>query len=99
MDVFEEYKNLNKRKCSKIIAGGFKPTNSKDATNFAIAPLGFVNEEWPYNNGRPLVFICLTDAPYVSELVKDIALLTFYIDLDSYFKEDKNKNSWVYSHL
>jgi uncharacterized protein YwqG len=63
--------------------GGSRPAKDPFASNFGLRPLGVPGEEWPSANGKPLMFICqlnLTIAPFVPELLRDVALLTFFGD-------------------
>ncbi|MFZ5986356.1 MAG: DUF1963 domain-containing protein [Bacillota bacterium] len=105
MGEIDEYIKLNKRKCSVLTVGGFRPTYDPLASNFALAPVAKSNEEWPTCDGKPLTYICqlnLTEAPYLPEQLKDIAVITFYIDLEKYLSGRNNENSWclrVYKSL
>lgn len=97
MHMSNKDKQQYKRKCSIITVGGFRPTQNPLASNFAQCPVAKPEEDWPYFDGKPLTYICqfnLTEAPYVPEVLKDIAVITFFIDLDNYLCLDQPKGTW-----
>ncbi len=97
MSTLEKYKELNRRKTSVLEVGGFRPTKKPLATNFSLNPVGLPGESWPYHNGEPLTFICqlnLIEAPFVPEILKDIALITFFADLRYIDSDQENGQSW-----
>lgn len=78
----DEYKRLNTRKASIVHVGGFRPTGDPLASHFGLSPVGLPGEGWPSVNGEPMRFICqlnLTKSPFVPDLLKDIALVTFFV--------------------
>lgn len=97
MNSVYEYERQNKRSCSVLAVGGFRPTNNPFASNIGIAPVGRPDETWPSTGGIPLPYICqinLADAPFLPEELKDIALITFFMDVDTYLKSDRAKDRW-----
>ncbi len=80
-----EFKTLNVRKASAVSLGGFKPTFDPLATKFGFKPVARAGEQWPEIGGRPMLFVCqlnLTEAPAVPELLRNVALLTFFLEFD-----------------
>lgn len=71
---------------SVLQVGGFRPTGDDFASNFGLAPVMRPEEEWPVDlNGGAMAFVAqlnLTEAPYVPEALKDVALLTFFVGED-----------------
>lgn len=97
MNPVEEYRRLHARPCSVLTVGGFRPANNPLASNFFLAPAGEPGEVWPSYMGEPLTYICqlnLAEAPYVPEMLKDIAIITLYINLDRYLSEERNEGTW-----
>jgi uncharacterized protein YwqG len=81
MSSLEEYARLNTRTASIVHIGGFRPTGDPLASHFGLAPVGLPNEQWPSYEGQPLMLVCqlnLTAAPFVPQLLSDIALITFF---------------------
>lgn len=86
---------INARKISIIHVGGLRPTDSSFASHFGLTPLGLPDEKWPTFFGpqglssgsrdqepKNLFFLCqlnLTEAPYVSEILSDIKLITIFV--------------------
>ena len=98
MTPSEEFKLRNTRAAAALKVGGFRPTLSPLASNFCRAPVGLANETWPELESTPLAFVCqinLTDAPAVPDLLKDIALLTFFIVPEDYELGRENGDRWV----
>lgn len=76
---------MSAEKCSIVQVGGFRPSGDPFASHFGLRPLAAAGEPWPSANGKPLLFVCqlnLTAAPAVPPLLKDIALITFFVDPD-----------------
>ena len=105
MNPLKEYKKLNTRPCSVVTVGGFRPSNNPLASTFFLTSVGKPGEDWPVHNGEPLAYICqlnLTEAPYVPDMLKDIAILTFYINVDQYLAGERSEGTWcirAYSSL
>jgi hypothetical protein len=96
MSSLREFKRLNTRKASIVHVGGFRPTGDPFASNFGLRPLGNPGEAWPTSNGAPLLFVCqlnLTAAPAVPELLRDIALITFFANPGLDFAKE-NGSGW-----
>jgi len=83
MDDLEKYQMDNVRTASVVSIGDSASLDSPLASHFCLTPVALPDEEWPSSNsGEPLWFVCqlnLTDAPAVPELLKDIALITFFV--------------------
>ena len=80
-----EFKTLNVRKASAVSLGGFKPTFDPLATKFGFKPVARAGEQWPEIGGRPMLFVCqlnLTEAPAVPDLLRGVALLTFFLEFE-----------------
>jgi uncharacterized protein YwqG len=105
MSDIEEYRRVNTRLASVLTIGGFRPTRNPLATHFGLAPVALADESWPCIGGRPLFFICqfnLTEAPFVPELLQDIALLTVFMDMQASHLGRENGDGWLvraYSRL
>jgi uncharacterized protein YwqG len=94
----EEFKQRNSRAASALKVGGFRPTLSPMASNFCRAPVGLANETWPEFESVPLAFVCqinLTDAPAVPDILRDIALLTFFVSPEDGELGRENGERWV----
>jgi uncharacterized protein YwqG len=107
MDKLAEYLKLNSRQTSILEVGGFRPTLDPTTSHFGLTPLAKQGESWPHNQaGEPLQFICqlnLLQAPFVPDILKDIALITFFVDkAQRFIAESFPTDSWcvrAYSSL
>ena len=98
MSPAEEFRQRNTRTASVLNVGGFRPTKNILASNFCRAPVGLANETWPAIHSAPLAFICqmnLKDAPAVPDILKDIALLTFFASTEDSELGRENGDGWV----
>lgn len=98
MGSLREYKRLNTRQASAVKVGGFRPTGDPFATHFGLRPLAAAGEAWPVSNGKPLLFLCqfnLTTAPFLPGILKDMALLTFFAEIDALQLGQENGANWV----
>lgn len=80
-----EYRRLNTRRCSILKLGGFRPTENPATSNFGKYTLAASGESWPTYRGRPMQFICqfvVGDAPYIPDVLRDVAVVSFFIDRD-----------------
>jgi hypothetical protein len=92
-----KFKRLNTRRASIVRVGGFRPTGDPLASNFGMRPLGALGEAWPEHGGKPLLFVCqlnLTTAPAVPELLRGIALVTFFAEPEPGELERENGVNW-----
>jgi len=74
---------MDHKKVSIVKVGGFRPTGDPFASHFGLTPLRIPGEEWPSTGGKPMLFVCqlnLKSAPSPPPLLKDIALITFFVD-------------------
>jgi uncharacterized protein YwqG len=101
MSRLAEYERLNTRKASIVQVGGFRPTGDPQASHFGLRPLGARGEAWPRMDGDPgglpLLFVCqlnLTAAPAVPPLLRDIALIAFFVDPDHGELAKENGADW-----
>lgn len=99
MGDVQRFRELNTRKCSRLELGGFRPTQSPLATNFALAAAGQPGERWPRQaGGQPMHFICqlnLTEAPFVPVHLADVALLVFFVaDLELFIASGCAAETW-----
>lgn len=98
MGSLREYKRLNTRQASAVKVGGFRPTGDPFATHFGLRPLAAAGEAWPVSNGKPLLFLCqlnLTTAPFLPDILKDMALLTFLAEIEALQLGQENGANWV----
>jgi uncharacterized protein YwqG len=98
MPPAEEFKQRNTRPASVLNVGGFRPTMNILASNMCRAPVGLANETWPVLKAVPLAFVCqmnLTDAPAVPDLLRDIALLTFFVSPEDSDLGRENGDGWI----
>ncbi|WP_083939289.1 DUF1963 domain-containing protein [Deinococcus apachensis] len=93
----EDFKRLNIRPTSVLEVGGFRPTSHPLASHIGLAPVMRVGEEWPRDSeGRGMQFIAqlnLTEAPFVPEVLRDIALLTIFVG-EECIERGFNPGSW-----
>lgn len=97
MSSVAEFRRLNTRKASIVHVGGFRPTGDRLASNFGMRPLACEGETWPESDGKPLVFVCqlnLTTAPIVPSLLRDVALITFFVDAEMPEMAKENGENW-----
>ncbi|MEZ6046322.1 MAG: DUF1963 domain-containing protein [Planctomycetaceae bacterium] len=97
MSNLEEFIKMNTRRTSVVHVGGFRPTGDPLATNFCLRPVALPDESWPLHEGEPLYFICqlnLTQAPFVPEILQDIAVITFFIKPELGLMSESNGNDW-----
>ena len=93
------------RKASVLTIGGFRPVEDPLATHFGLTPVALPGESWPVSAGKPLFFVCqlnLTECPFVPEVVSDIRLLTFFVDMEAGEYDEENGSNWIvrtYSRL
>jgi uncharacterized protein YwqG len=105
MSSINEFRRVNTRPASVLTIGGFRPTRNPLATHFGLAPVALPKETWPCVGEHPLFFICqlnLTEAPFVPELARDIALLTVFIEMRDRRLGRENGDGWLvraYSRL
>jgi len=94
----EKFTRLNTRPASVLTIGGFRPSRHPLATHFGLAPVSLPEEEWPCVAGRPLFFICqlnLTQAPFVPKVLRDLALITLFLDKDARRLGRENGTGWL----
>ena len=94
----EEFRRLNTRKTSVLHVGGFRPTFDPAASNFGLAPLGLIGEEWPGWQSKPLMFVCqmnLAMAPAVPPLLSGVQLVTFFIDPELGNLSQDSGSDWI----
>jgi uncharacterized protein YwqG len=85
-------------KASQVHIGGFRPTGDPFATHFGLKPLGTPCEEWPAVNQAPLLFVCqlnLMGAPVVPPVLRDMALITFFVAPENSKVGRENGDNWV----
>ena len=93
-----EFKALNGRKAAVVTLGGFKPTFHPLATKFGFKPMAKAGEAWPSLDGRPMLFVCqlnLTEAPVVPDRLRDLKLLTVFLDFAER-KDGDGDTSWKF---
>lgn len=93
----EDFKRLNARPASILEVGGFRPTGNPLVTNIGGLPVMHPDESWPTDYaGRPMQFIVqlnLTEAPFVPEILKDVALITVFV-ADDCIQRGFSPGSW-----
>jgi uncharacterized protein YwqG len=88
---------MSSRRASTVKVGGFRPTGDPFATHFGLRPLSLPHESWPELNGAPMLFVCqlnLTAAPAVPDSLKDVALITFFVDPKHGNLAQENGKDW-----
>lgn len=87
----------NARDCARLQLGRFRPTLNPLATNFALAAVAAAGEPWP-GEGRPMHYICqlnLTEAPFISPALADVALLTSFVaDFECFIATGCAPDTW-----
>lgn len=97
MTKTDEFRQANTRPAYALRVGGFRPSLHPLATNLCRHPVGLPGEEWPSGAAGPLAFVGqlnLTAAPAVPELLRDVALLTFFVSLDLASAGRENGDNW-----
>lgn len=98
MSSLDDFRRLNTRPASVLTIGGFRPTRNPLATHFGLPPVARPEESWPCVGERPLFFICqlnMTEAPFVPERLRDIALLTVFMDMQARQPGRENGEGWL----
>lgn len=94
---FEDFKRLNTRFASVLEVGGFRPQGSPTASHIGLSPVMRADETWPYDSeDRPMQFVAqinLTEAPFLPEILQDIALLTVFVG-ERCIQQDFRPGSW-----
>ena len=83
----ESWRKEIARRATRLEVGGFRPTGLPQASSFGRVSLRLPEEEWPMWQGRPLLHLCqlnLEDAPYRPDILKDVGLITIFIEEGSY---------------
>jgi hypothetical protein len=97
MDL-DEFRRINTRPASVVTIGGFRATGNPLATHFGLAPVALRDETWPCVAERPMFFVCqlnLTEAPSVPALLRDIALMTVFLDMNARKWGRENGDGWL----
>jgi len=97
MADFEEFKRLNARKTAIVHLGVNRPTGNPQVSHFCLTPLAAPGEVWPAGKNGPMLFVCqfnLTAAPHVPEILCDVALLSFFIDIRRSTWGKENLDGW-----
>jgi len=98
MSTLDEFRRVNTRPASVVTIGGFRPTRNPLASHFGLAPVALPEETWPCVGECPLFFICqlnVTEAPTVPELLRDIALITVFVDMKARHLGKENGAGWL----
>ena len=78
--------------------GGFKPDEDIKSSWVGKVLVCEQSETWPESNGEPMIPLCqinLTNLPYVPDRLKDIQLITIFIDSEEIPSDDeKNGELW-----
>lgn len=95
----QEYvKTKLRRKATTMQIGGVKPTGGLEKSWFGRVNLALPYEEWPNNNDKqPMHALCqinVTHLPYKPDLLKDIELITLFINSDVLPFNDENGVKW-----
>tara|TARA_A100001015_G_scaffold279887_1_gene341464 strand:+ start:444 stop:1169 length:726 start_codon:yes stop_codon:yes gene_type:complete len=88
-------KNSNWRKSiekasSKLLVGGFRPTHNPITSCFGEVRVKKLGQRWPYAAGQSLWPVCqlnLKEAPFVPDILKDLAMIQVFIFDDIDFLE------------
>ncbi|WP_222430798.1 DUF1963 domain-containing protein [Cohnella terricola] len=93
----ENLKRKIKRKATLFQIGGYRPSGELTSSIFGKVNLSLPNEEWPYSNNKPMIPLCqinITQLPYIPELLKDIEMITLFIDSDELPDNNPNGQKW-----
>lgn len=78
--------------------GGFKPDDNIKSSWIGKVLVGKIGEEWPHSNGKPMIPLCqinLSELPYKPDNIKDIALITVFIDsMEIPSNDEPNEINW-----
>ncbi len=78
--------------------GGFKPDENTKSSWIGKVLVCEQGETWPESNGEPMIPLCqlnLTNLPYLPDRLKDIQLITVFIDSKIIpSKDEKNGELW-----
>ena len=75
------------RKASKMIVGGFRPSNDPFASWFGRVKVALPHETWPMHRNRPMTPLCqinCAELPYRPESLADVAFISVFVDLDEF---------------
>ncbi|XEC96669.1 DUF1963 domain-containing protein [Paenibacillus tarimensis] len=85
------------RRATLMEIGGFKPTGDLTSSIFGKVNLSLPDEEWPHSNNKPMIPICqvnLVQLPYIPELLRDIEMITLFIDSEELPSNCPNGQTW-----
>jgi hypothetical protein len=94
----DEIKQKLVRRASRGALGGSRPPDSPTASWFGKVLVALPDELWPVWDGRPMIPLCqlnLTEAPYVPENLKEIALLTVFLNNEDLPISTSNGEGWL----
>ncbi len=80
--VANDWRPLITKPASVLSVGGFRPSGGLTSSCFGEIRACREDEEWPIFDGKPLWPVCqlnLRDAPFVPEILNDIALLQIFV--------------------
>lgn len=94
----EEFENNISKPAIQFQVGGFKPQESLTASWIGEVTVGKKGESWPEYNGKPMIPICqlnLTELPTKPENLKDIDVITLFIDPNQVPDNQPNGQGWL----
>ncbi|MHC4215722.1 MAG: DUF1963 domain-containing protein [Planctomycetota bacterium] len=95
--MLEEIKRQLRRKASRMILGGFRPSEDPFVSWFGRVRVARPDEAWPEHEGNIMAPLCqmnLLELPYVPEKLRDIALITLFIDPEDLPIGKANGRGW-----
>jgi len=94
----EEFENKIRKSAIKFQVGGFRPEDSLTSSWIGNVTVKLGDESWPESNGQPMIPICqlnLTELPNRPENLKDIELITLFIDSSELPDDKPNGEGWL----
>lgn len=94
----KEFENRIKRPATIFQVGGFRPEDSLTASWIGNITVKKRNESWPESNGQPMIPICqlnLSGLSDIPESLKDVKLLTLFIDSNDFPDDQPNGEGWL----
>ncbi|WMT43292.1 DUF1963 domain-containing protein [Paenibacillus sp. D2_2] len=85
------------RQATLLQIGGFRPSGELTSSIFGKVNVSLPNEEWPSSNNKPMIPLCqinIIQLPYIPVSLKDIEMITLFIDSNDLPDNNPNGQKW-----